>query len=548
MAIFLDISGAFSNTATHSMVRSLANKGVEVQLVKWVEDMLSNRTATASLGNDTVRKRITTGAAEGGILSPPLFNNVVSEGVQAYTTRSQTQGKAFADDIILLRSGYDIWEIALNLQIAANSLSDWAKSNSLSFNADKTKVMIFTRKHKYEKPEIQINRKPIEYVETFKYLGVTFDRKLTWKEHIKTQVRKAKISLMMGRRMMGKTWGLNPKVTSWLYTAVIRPMFTYGSVVWINSLEVKENRDKLNRLQRLACRMITGSMRSTPTAGMEVMLNMTPIVETIKETAVATSIRLKKVGHWPDNEITFKSHTKSINEIKQEIPETQFPQDKSHIKAKIANNFEIQIRTREHFAMNHIRPMPLDPITVNCFTDGSKNETGSGAGYITKSYEYKSQQAIHLGEHATVFQAEITAISAASLSMLDAGITNKVIQFYIDSQSAIKALESYIVHNKSVGECKRLLNKLSKYGNGVILNWIPGHSNQRGNGIADNLAKWGENHPEPGLEPRIPASGCTIRGTIRSWGKSEQQRLWTERTDCRQSKLQGVFLILILFK
>ena len=46
MAVFLDISGAFSNTATDSMVRTLANKGVEKQVVDWVKDLLSNRTAT----------------------------------------------------------------------------------------------------------------------------------------------------------------------------------------------------------------------------------------------------------------------------------------------------------------------------------------------------------------------------------------------------------------------------------------------------------------------------------------------------------------------
>ena len=231
------------------------------------------------------------------------------------------------------------------------------------------------------------------------------------------------------------------------------------------------------------------------------------------------------------------SHVKTVNEITQNIPETSFPQDKSFIKAKIPNSFEILTRSRQHFAKNQIRPMPLDPITINCFTDGSKNEEGSGAGYIIKSYYFETQESIYLGENATVFQAEIMAISTASLSMLDAEIRNKVIQFYIDSQSAIKALDSYIVYNKSVAECKRLLNKLSEYENDIILNWIPGHSNQRGNGIADNLAKRGASHPEPGIEPRIPVSGRVIRNAIKKWGKSEQQRLWTERTDCRQSKL-----------
>ena len=30
--------------------------------------------------------------------------------------------------------------------------------------------------------------------------------------------------------------------------------------------------------------------------------------------------------------------------------------------------------------------MPLDANTINCFTDGSKTDTGAGAGYIIKSH------------------------------------------------------------------------------------------------------------------------------------------------------------------
>ena len=150
------------------------------------------------------------------------------------------------------------------MQLGVNSLCDWAKEHNLKFNADKTKAMIFTRKYKFEKPEIWINRKPIEYVDTFKYLGIIFDTKLTWKPHIKQQSLKAKASLFIGRKMLGKHWGLGPKVTSWLYTAIVRPILTYGAVVWITGLENKENRTILNRIQRLACKMITGAMRSTP--------------------------------------------------------------------------------------------------------------------------------------------------------------------------------------------------------------------------------------------------------------------------------------------
>ena len=53
--IFLDISGAFSNTATKSMVKSLSDKGTEKQIVNWTKHLLTGRTATAMIGESQVK-------------------------------------------------------------------------------------------------------------------------------------------------------------------------------------------------------------------------------------------------------------------------------------------------------------------------------------------------------------------------------------------------------------------------------------------------------------------------------------------------------------
>jgi len=369
------------------------------------------------------------------------------------------------------------------MQYALDILCDWAKANNLKFIESKTKIMIFTRKHIYDKPEIKLNDKVIEYVDTFKYLGVIFDNRLTWKEHLKGQIKKAKASLVIGRRMMGKHWGLSPRVTHWIYTAIVRPTLTYGAVVWVSCLEKETNRALINRVQRMACRMITGSMRSTPTIGMEVLLGLTLIMEVVREYAIASSIRIEKSGHWlaTEDEHTFHSHAHIIMTLKQNIIELKFPQDKSHIKALVINQFKTTQLSREYYKKHHIRPMPLNVSTVNCFTDGSKTEEGNtGAGYIIKSFQLRAQEYVYLGTHATVFQAGIAAINMACLTLLDNNMTGKQIDFYIDSQSAFRALESYTLINKSVVECKRLCNKLCEMNYQVTLNWIPAHSRQLG--------------------------------------------------------------------
>ena len=83
--------------------------------------------------------------------------------------------------------------------------------------------------------------------------------------------------------------------------------------------------------------------------------------------------------------------------------------------------------------------------------------------------------------------------------------------------------KAYILVNKSIMECKRLCKKLCEMNNQVTLNWIPAHSRQLGNGIADGLAKFGASHPSESIEPRLPVSQCVISLAIKAWGKEQHQ-------------------------
>lgn len=77
MVIFLDISGAFSNTAIHSLVKSLARKGIKEELVWWIHSLLSERVAEATLGEGEISKDIDSGAPEGGISTLPLCSTML---------------------------------------------------------------------------------------------------------------------------------------------------------------------------------------------------------------------------------------------------------------------------------------------------------------------------------------------------------------------------------------------------------------------------------------------------------------------------------------
>ena len=96
---------------------------------------------------------------------------------------------------------------------------------------------------------------------------------------------------------MGKLWGPHPATVRWLYEGIIKPSLTYGCLVWGHALKTKSILSKLHRLQRLALLPMSPVRSQTPTAGMEVLANITPLTITINELSIRTYLRIK--SHLP---------------------------------------------------------------------------------------------------------------------------------------------------------------------------------------------------------------------------------------------------------
>jgi len=73
-------------------------------------------------------------------------------------------------------------------------------------------------------------------------------------------------------------------------------MIIYGAVVWHRKTELATTKKTLEMVQRFACLCITGAMRSTLTAALEVILNHTPLHIMVRRTAWEAHLRLDKAG------------------------------------------------------------------------------------------------------------------------------------------------------------------------------------------------------------------------------------------------------------
>jgi ribonuclease HI len=129
--------------------------------------------------------------------------------------------------------------------------------------------------------------------------------------------------------------------------------------------------------------------------------------------------------------------------------------------------------------------------TWTCYTDGSKLGSYSGYGYLINRFCRTIYEGLdHMGPRASVFMAEIRAITTVAHTLMQLKNQKKLIRS--DSQAAIKAISNTTIGSKTVDECRRLLNRLGAH-NKVSITWIKAHAQHAGNEQADHLAKLGAN-------------------------------------------------------
>lgn len=91
-------------------------------------------------------------------------------------------------------------------------------------------------------------------------------------------------------------WGIHPGMVYWLYVAITLPILSYGPLVWWKASATKSKLKTLTQGQRLACVGVTGAVRSTPTAGLEIILHLIPLDMQFKSVATKSAIRLRESG------------------------------------------------------------------------------------------------------------------------------------------------------------------------------------------------------------------------------------------------------------
>ncbi len=110
-------------------------------------------------------------------------------------------------------------------------------------------------------PELQLGTTPIPVVREYKFLGLIFDSKLTFKPHLKYLKTKCQKALNLLRFVANNDWGADRKVLHRLYIAHVRSKIDYGCTVYGSAC--KSALRTLDPIHHQGLRLCLGAFRTS---------------------------------------------------------------------------------------------------------------------------------------------------------------------------------------------------------------------------------------------------------------------------------------------
>lgn len=478
---------------------------------------------------------------------------------------------------------------------------DWSRGHNSQFEISKLTVMDFLHPHKAEpSPPLIINQphsdgsitlSTITTTQTYKYLGVIFDPKLTWRAHITKVIVCTTQWTQQLWHISKTTGGLSPSRTHQLYNTVAVPAFTYTSDIWYTPPFKQAHSQKssgsvadtksLQSIQGTASRYITRGIWGTAYDILEAHANLPPVDLLFRKIQFRAATRIcalpprhplyKVVCHAA--RCLVKSHRSPLHylffttglkpqDIEMIDPVRRHPNYCPAMKTVTCVDKESTLTSANDI---HAR----NQYKVYC--DGSGFEGGAGVSavlyngnHIVKSLHY------YLGpltEH-TVYESELIGLLLALhlLIRLTCQLLSTVI-IGLDNQAAICSLMSqkskpahYLLNkihnateqlhqwqdrlqNKTIfQQARRQQQQLTAKSRNIVdlqIHWVPGHLNFPPNNKADELVKEAatSNSSPPRdlptfLKKPLPASVSVLRQESMSKIQRRWARCWKTSPHC----------------
>ena len=236
--VTLDVQGAFDALLKNRLLHRMVQQGWPQRTVLFVDSFLTDRRVQVRLGQVTTPNYpVACGTPQGSPLSPVLYTLYLAELLSMDTERRF----GYADDICLYRASHSMDD---NVELLASDLRHiraWGEANKVTFAPEKQEMIHLTRQRSSYAPSCVVDEQltihPIlpggEHSQpALRWLGVWFDRRLTFRRHVATRTAKAARVAYHIRSLARTTYG--PPASSLRKAAIacVYPALLYGTECW----------------------------------------------------------------------------------------------------------------------------------------------------------------------------------------------------------------------------------------------------------------------------------------------------------------------------
>ena len=555
IAIFFDIKRAYDTAWRHRIVQQLSLWGINGNMIGFIKNFLLNRSFQVRVNNTTSENIVQeNGIPQGSVLSVTLFLAAINNITKFIS--APVKCRLFADDLVILIKGKNIGSMTNILQQNLNKLQEWSQTTGFTFSTEKTKCIFFSKKTTNVSPLIKIYGRTLQFHDTVKFLGMTFDNRLTWKPHIQDLVLKCRKGLNILKVLSNRCWGTDTNVLLKVYRSLIRSKIDYGSIAYDSA--TSSVLKLLDPIHNSAIRLALGAFYTSPVNSLLCQASEPPLRlrRAYLSLSYATSVAANQTN--PTNYYVFSNRYKDLFNNRARSRPTFYERINRY-------NNKFQIAFPKFFQHDHLMPPPWTITKAHCltdltkyskhetspnlikkelfsllnklpkgeriYTDASRTNEGTGAAVVTANCTYKFK----MSEYTTTYTAELYAVLQALMHIQQSDCRFSAV--ITDSLSTINALNNVTSQHPLIQRVYRVLHTIQVAGKEVAFIWVPSHIGIDGNELADRAAREAIGDPNSILVPNtLPADfKCFVRNQIINSWQTEWDNATDKLRECKNS-------------
>lgn len=272
----LDVKNAFNSLRWPDVLKAIEERfRIPQYLTRVIRDYLKNRVLIYNTTEGQRRIEVTSGAAQGSILGPDLWNISYDE-ILNMEMPQDTFLVGYADDIAAVIKARSMDEAKRKLNQVMIRTRMWLNAHGLQLAAHKTEILLITRKHMPLELDFNVGEVTLTSKRVLNYLGIRLDPKLTFNNQIQFSANKAAKITGKLSRLMANIGGPLPRKRK-LLMETTNSILLYGCEIWGEQMRVRKRANILLAVQRTAALRVTSAYRTVSASAILVIAGTLPI-------------------------------------------------------------------------------------------------------------------------------------------------------------------------------------------------------------------------------------------------------------------------------